>query len=64
MRDITINDILKMIVAHIKLVVIVSVVTALCAYIYADNFIPKRFSARSTLSARRGAAQRLLALFA
>ena len=49
MRDITINDILKMIVAHIKLVVIVSVVTALCAYIYADNFIPKKFSASTRI---------------
>ncbi|MBQ4105097.1 MAG: hypothetical protein IJC86_01765 [Clostridia bacterium] len=49
MRDITINDILKMILAHIKLIVIVSVVAALGAYIYADNFIPKKYSAKSMI---------------
>ena len=47
MRDITINDILKMIIAHIKLIIIVSVIAALGAYIYADNFIPKRYSSSS-----------------
>ena len=45
MRDITINDILKMIFAHIKLIIIVSVVAALGAYIYADNFIPSAAAA-------------------
>ena len=54
MRDITINDILKMIVAHIKLVVIVSVATALCAYIYADHFIPKKFSASTMIVVNYG----------
>lgn len=49
LRDITINDILKMILAHIKLIVIVSVVAALGAYIYADNFIPKRYSSSSMI---------------
>ncbi len=49
MRDITINDILKMLLAHIKLIVIVSVVAALGAYIYADNFIPKKYSANSMI---------------
>ncbi len=49
MRDITINDILKMILAHIKLIIIVSVIAALGAYIYADNFIPKRYSSTSMI---------------
>ncbi|MBQ9742824.1 MAG: hypothetical protein IJV88_04010 [Ruminococcus sp.] len=49
MRDITINDILKMIVAHLKLIVIVSVVAALGAYIYADQFIPKKYSSSSKI---------------
>lgn len=49
MRDITINDILKMIIAHIKLIIIVSVIAALGAYIYADNFIPKRYSSSSMI---------------
>ena len=49
MRDITINDILKMIFAHIKLIIIVSVVAALGAYIYADNFIPKKYSSTSMI---------------
>ncbi len=49
MRDITINDILKMIITHIKLIIIVSVITALGAYIYADNFIPKRYSSSSMI---------------
>ena len=49
MRDITINDILKMIIAHIKLVIIVSVVVSLSAYIYADNFIPKKYSSSSMI---------------
>ena len=55
MRDVTINDILKMIVAHIKLVVIVSVVFALCAYIYADNFIPKKYTASTMIVVNYGA---------
>ena len=49
MRDITINDIFKMIIAHIKLIIIVSVIAALGAYIYADNFIPKRYSSSSMI---------------
>lgn len=49
MRDITINDILKMLLAHIKLIIIVSVVLALGAYIYADNFIQKSYSASSMI---------------
>ncbi len=49
MRDITINDILKMIIAHIKLVLIVLVVASLGAYIYADNFIPKKYSSSSMI---------------
>lgn len=49
MRDITINDILKMIIAHIKLVIIVSVIASLGAYIYADNFIPKKYSSSSMI---------------
>lgn len=49
MRDISINDILKMILAHIKLVIIVSVVASLGAYIYADNFIPKKYTASSMI---------------
>ncbi|MBQ8000587.1 MAG: hypothetical protein IJ298_05140 [Ruminococcus sp.] len=49
MRDITINDILKMILAHIKLIIIVSVIAALGAYIYADNFIPKKYSSTSMI---------------
>lgn len=49
MRDITINAILKMFLAHIKLIIIVSVVAALGAYIYADNFIPKTYSASSMI---------------
>ncbi len=49
MRDITINDILKMIFAHIKLIIIVSVIAALGAYIYADNFIPKKYSSTSMI---------------
>lgn len=49
MRDITINDILKMLLAHIKLIIIVSVVLALGAYIYADNFIQKSYSASTMI---------------
>ncbi len=49
MKEITINDILKMILAHIKLIIIVSVVAALGAYVYADNFIPKRYSSSSMI---------------
>lgn len=49
MRDITINDILKMLLAHIKLIIIVTIVAALGAYIYADNFIPKRYSSSSMI---------------
>lgn len=49
MRDITINDILKMLLAHIKLIIIVSVVAALGTYIYADNFIPKMYSSSSMI---------------
>ncbi|MGN0452873.1 MAG: YveK family protein [Ruminococcus sp.] len=49
MRDLTINDILKMLLAHIKLIIIISVVAALGAYIYADNFIPKKYSASSMI---------------
>lgn len=49
MRDITINDILKMLLAHIKLIVIVSVVLALGAYIYADNFIQKSYSSSTMI---------------
>lgn len=49
MRDITINDIFKMILAHIKLIVIVSVIAALGAYIYADHFIPKKYSSTSMI---------------
>lgn len=56
MRDITIHYILKMIVSHIKLIIIVSVCTALCAYIYADNFIPKRYSSTSMICVKYGTA--------
>lgn len=49
MRDITINDILKMLLTHIKLIVIVSVALALCGYIYADNFIQKTYSASTMI---------------
>ena len=49
MRDITINDILKMLLAHIKLIIILSVVLALGAYIYADNFITKTYSASTMI---------------
>lgn len=49
MRDITINDILKMLLAHIKLIIVVSVVLALGAYIYADNFIQKSYSASTMI---------------
>ena len=49
MRDITINDILKMLLAHVKLIIVVSVVLALGAYIYADNFIPKSYSASTMI---------------
>lgn len=49
MRDITINDILKMLLAHIKLIIILSVVLALGAYIYADNFIQKSYSASTMI---------------
>lgn len=49
MRDITINDILKMLLAHIKLIIIMSVVLALGAYIYADNFIQKSYSASTMI---------------
>ncbi len=49
MRDITINDILKMLLAHIKLIIIVSVVLALGAYIYADNFLQKTYSASTMI---------------
>lgn len=49
MKDITINDILKMLLAHIKLIIIVSVVFALGAYIYADNFIQKSYSASTMI---------------
>ncbi len=52
MRDITINDILKMVLAHIKLIVIVSLIAFLGAYIYADNFIPKKYSASSMICIR------------
>lgn len=57
MRDITINDILKMIVTHIKLVVIVSVVFALSAYIYADNFIPKKYTASTMIVVNYGSSE-------
>lgn len=56
MRDITINDILKMIIAHIKLVLIVLVVASLGAYIYADNFIPKKYSSSSMICIKYDAA--------
>lgn len=56
MRDITINDILKMIFAHIKLIIIVSVIAALGAYIYADNFIPKKYSSTSMIFIKYSAA--------
>lgn len=49
MRDITINDILKMLLAHIKLIIIVSVVLALGGYIYADNFIQKTYAASTMI---------------
>lgn len=49
MRDITINDILKMLLAHIKLIIVVSVVLALGGYIYADNFIQKTYSASTMI---------------
>ncbi len=49
MREITANDFLKMLLAHIKLIVIVSVVAALGAYIYADNFIPKTYTASTKI---------------
>ncbi len=49
MRDITINDILKMLLAHIKLIIIVSVVLALGTYIYADNFIQKSYSSSTMI---------------
>ena len=49
MREMTISDILKMLLAHIKLIVIVSIVAALGAYIYADNFIPKTYSASTKI---------------
>jgi len=48
-RDITINDILKMLLAHIKLIIVVSVVLALGGYIYADNFIQKTYSASTMI---------------
>ncbi len=50
MRDITINDILKMLLAHIKLIIILTVVLALGGYIYADNFIQKSYSASTMIS--------------
>lgn len=49
MRDITINDILKMLLAHVKLIILVTIVAALGAYIYADNFIPKRYSSSAMI---------------
>ena len=49
MREMTISDILKMLLAHIKLIIIISVVAALGAYIYADNFIPKTYSASTKI---------------
>ncbi|MBR3988787.1 MAG: hypothetical protein IKK10_05730 [Clostridia bacterium] len=49
MRDITINDIIKMLLAHIKLIIILSVVLALGAYIYSDNFIQKTYSASTMI---------------
>lgn len=49
MRDLTINDILKMLLAHLKLIIVLSVVLALGAYIYADNFIPKSYSASTMI---------------
>ncbi|MBQ2944078.1 MAG: hypothetical protein IJD93_05255 [Ruminococcus sp.] len=58
MRDITINDILKMIFAHIKLIIIVSVIAALGAYIYADNFIPKKYSSTSMIFIKYSAADK------
>lgn len=56
MRDITINDILKMLLSHIKLIIIVSLIAFLGAYIYADNFIPKKYSATSMICIRYDAA--------
>lgn len=49
MREMTISDILKMLLAHIKLIIIMSIVAALGAYIYADNFIPKTYSASTKI---------------
>lgn len=49
MREMTVSEILKMLLAHIKLIIIVSVVAALGAYIYADNFIPKTYSASTKI---------------
>ena len=49
MKDLAISDILKMLLAHIKLIIIISVVAALGAYIYADNFIPKTYSASTKI---------------
>lgn len=60
MRDITINDILKMLLAHIKLIIILSVVLALGAYIYADNFIQKSYSASTMICIRTTTATTIL----
>ena len=49
MREMTVSEIFKMLLAHIKLIIIVSIVAALGAYIYADNFIPKTYSASTKI---------------
>ncbi len=59
MRDITINDILKMLLAHIKLIIIVSVVLALGAYIYADNFIQKSYASSTMICIRTTSNQQI-----
>ena len=43
MRDITINDILKMLLAHIKLIIIVSVVLAMALFMVLPYFVSRLF---------------------
>lgn len=43
-RQITINDILKMFLAHIKLIVILTVIGAIVSFVYVKCFVPEMYS--------------------
>lgn len=48
-RTITLNDILKMLLQHIRLIIIMSIAFGLIGYIYASYFITPTYSAKSLI---------------